>query len=135
MIILDGITKFLTFINDNWLYITTIIGLALAVGNKVRDYLNKSNEEKIEIAKAQINEVMLMLVTEAECDWREWQKCGEVKRAQVIDQVFAMYPILSKVTNQKEIIAWIDESIDEALKTMRKIFEENKTKSESAEAV
>ena len=102
--------------------------MALAVGNKVRDYLNKSNEEKIEIAKAQINEVMLMLVTEAECDWREWQKCGEVKRAQVIDQVFAMYPILSKVTNQEEIIAWIDESIDEALKTMRKIFEENKTK-------
>lgn len=135
MIILDGITKFLTFINDNWLYITTIIGLALAVGNKIRDYLNKSNEEKIKIAKAQINEVMLMLVTEAECDWREWQKCGEVKRSQVIDQVFVMYPILSKVTNQEEIIAWIDESIDEALKTMRKIFEENKTKSESAEAV
>lgn len=131
MVILDGITKFLTFINDNWLYITTIIGLALAVGNKVRDYLNKSNEEKIEIAKAQINEVMLMLVTEAECDWREWQKCGEVKRAQVIDQVFAMYPILSKVANQEEIIAWIDASIDEALKTMRKIFEENKEKSET----
>ena len=135
MIILDGITKFLTFINDNWLYITTIIGLALAVGNKVRDYLNKSNEEKIEIAKAQINEVMLMLVTEAECDWREWQKCGEVKRSQVIDQVFAMYPILSRVTNQEEIIAWIDESIDNALKTMRKIFEENKEKSETVEAV
>lgn len=135
MVILDGITKFLTFVNDNWVYITTVIGLAIAVGNKVRDYLNKSNEEKIEIAKAQINEVMLMLVTEAECDWREWQKCGEVKRSQVIDQVFAMYPILSKVTNQEEIIAWIDESIDEALKTMRKIFEENKEKSEIVEVV
>lgn len=135
MVILDGITKFLTFVNDNWVYITTVIGLAIAVGNKVRDYLNKSNEEKIEIAKAQINEVMLMLVTEAECDWREWQKCGEVKRSQVIDQVFAMYPILSKVTNQEEIIAWIDESIDNALKTMRKIFEENKEESKPVEAV
>lgn len=135
MVILDGITKFLTFVNDNWVYITTVIGLAIAVGNKVRDYLNKSNEEKIEIAKAQINEVMLMLVTEAECDWREWQKCGEVKRSQVIDQVFAMYPILSKVTNQEEIIAWIDESIDNALKTMRKIFEENKEESKPIEAV
>lgn len=135
MVILDGITKFLTFVNDNWVYITTVIGLAIAVGNKVRDYLNKSNEEKIEIAKAQINEVMLMLVTEAECDWREWQKCGEVKRSQVIDQVFAMYPILSKVTNQEEIIAWIDESIDNALKTMRKIFEENKEESKAVEAV
>ena len=135
MVILDGITKFLTFVNDNWVYITTVIGLSIAVGNKVRDYLNKSNEEKIEIAKAQINEVMLMLVTEAECDWREWQKCGEVKRSQVIDQVFAMYPILSRVTNQGEIIAWIDESIDNALKTMRKIFEENKEESETVEAV
>lgn len=134
MIILDGIAKFLTFVNDNWVYITTIIGLAIAVGNKVRDYLNKSQEEKIEIAKAQINEIMLMLVTEAECDWREWQKCGEVKRSQVIDQVFAMYPILSRVTNQEEIISWIDESIDEALKTMRKIFEENKEKSEHVDA-
>lgn len=131
MVILDGIAEFLTFVNENWVYITTIIGLAIAVRNKVKDYLSKSQEEKIEIAKAQINEIMLMLVTEAECDWREWQKCGEVKRAQVIDQVFAMYPILSKVTNQEEIIAYIDEAIDKALKTMRKIFEENKEKTES----
>ena len=135
MVILDGITKFLTFVNENWVYITTIIGLAIAVGNKVRDYLNKSNEEKIEIAKAQIDEVMLMLVTEAEQDYLQWVSAGAVKRSQVIDQVFAMYPILSKVTNQEEIVAWIDESIDNALKTMRKIFEENKEKSESVEAV
>ena len=135
MIILDGITKFLTFVNENWVYITTIISLAIAVGNKVRDYLNKTQEEKIEIAKAQINEVMLMLVTEAEQDYLQWVSAGQVKRSQVIDQVFAMYPILSKVTNQEEIIVWIDESIDNALKTMRKIFEENKEKSETVEAV
>lgn len=134
MVILDGITKFLTFINDNWVLITTVFGLALAVVNKVKAYLSKSKEEKIEIAKAQISEVMLMLVTEAECDWREWQKCGEVKRAQVIDQVFAMYPILSQVTNQEEVIAWIDSAIDKALKTMRKIFEENEAHAESAVA-
>lgn len=135
MIILDGVMKFLTFINENWLYITTVIGLAIAVGNKVRDYFNKSNEEKIEIAKTQISEVMLMLVTEAEQDYLQWVSAGAVKRSQVIDQVFAMYPILSKVTNQEEIIAWIDETIDEALKTMRKIFEENKEKSETVETV
>lgn len=132
MIILDGITRFLTFINDNWVYITTIIGLALAVGNKIRDYLNKSQEEKIKIAKTQISEVMLMLVTEAECDYNAWVSAGAVKRAQVIDQVFAMYPILSKVTNQEEIIAWIDSCIDEALKAMRKIFEENKENTEAS---
>ena len=126
MVILNGITKFLSFINDNWVLITTAIGLVIAVVSKIKEYLNKSNEEKIEIAKAQINEIMLMLVTEAECDWREWAKSGEIKRAQVIDQVFTMYPILSKVTNQEEVISWIDAAIDNALKTMRKIFEENR---------
>ena len=135
MVILNGVTKFLTFVNDHWVLITTTIGLAIAVGNKVREYLNKSQEEKVEIAKTQINEVMLMLVTEAEQDYLEWTKAGAVKRSQVIDQVFAMYPILSSVTNQEEIIVWIDEAIDNALKTMRKIFEENKEKSESVEAV
>ena len=133
MVILDGINKFLTFINDNWVYITTIIGLAIAVINKIRNYLNKSNEEKIEIAKAQINEVMLILVTEAEQDYLEWTKAGSVKRAQVIDQVFAMYPVLSTITNQEEIITWIDDAIDNALKEMRKIFEENKKKAESVD--
>lgn len=135
MVILNGIAKFLTFVNDNWVYITTVIGLALAVGNKVREYLNKSQEEKIKIAKTQISEVMLMLVTEAECSYLKWQSAGAIKRSEVIDQVFVMYPVLSKVTNQEEIIAWIDEAIDEALKTMRKIFEENKENAESAEAV
>ena len=135
MNVLDGIIKFLTYINENWVLITTIVGLMLAIGKKIKSYLSKSNEEKIEIAKAQINEVMLMLVTEAECDWREWQKCGEVKRSQVIDKIFAMYPVLSTIANQEEVITWIDESIDNALKKMRKIFEENRAKSENAEAV
>ena len=134
MIILDGITKFLTFVNDNWVMITTIIGLSIAVAKKIKEYLNKSQEEKIEIAKAQISEVMLMLVTEAETDYLKWVSAGAVKRSQVIDQVFVMYPILSKVANQEEIIAWIDNTIDEALKTMRKIFEENKEKAESTVA-
>lgn len=128
MIILDGIYNFLTFVNDNWTMIFAIIVTVLAIFNKIIEYFSKSKEEQIEIAKAQISEIMLMLVTKAEVSYSEWIKSGEIKRAEVIDEVFAMYPILSKVTNQEEIIAFIDDAIDEALKTMRKIFEENKAK-------
>ena len=85
-----------------------------------------SQDKQVEIVKAQISEIMLMLVTKAEVSYSEWVKSGEIKRSEVIDQVFTMYPILSKVSNQEEVISWIDEAIDEALKTMRKIFEENK---------
>lgn len=128
-VFLNGVYNFLNFVNNNWTMIFAIIVLLIAIGRKIVFFFSKSKEEQLEIAKAQIKEVMLRLVTEAECDYYEWIKSGEIKRAQVIDEVFAMYPILSKVTNQADVIAWIDDAIDEALKTMRKIFEENKASS------
>ena len=45
-----------------------------------------------------------------------------------------MYPILAKVTNQKELVAWIDGIIDEALETMREIFAENESQEAEASA-
>ena len=125
MNILTGIKNFLDFINENWTMIASIITLIIVIGNKAKYYFSMSTEEQIKIAKAQINEIMLKLVTEAEKDYLLWIKAGNIKRSQVIDEVFAMYPVLSKVTNQDEIIAWIDEAINNALKEMRKIFEEN----------
>lgn len=124
-VVLNGIYNFLNFLNNNWTMICAILVLVTAIVNKAVEFFGKSKEERIEIAKAQIKVVMLRLVTEAECDYREWIKSGEIKRSQVIDQVFAMYPVLSKVSNQDEIIAWIDDAIDEALKSMRKIIKEN----------
>lgn len=124
-VVLDGIYNFLSFINNNWTMIVTVLVLILAIAKKAKEFFEKSQEEQLAIAKAQIKEVMLRLVTEAETDYYTWISAGAVKRSQVIDQVFEMYPILSKVSNQEEIIAFIDEAIDEALKTMRKIFEEN----------
>lgn len=130
MNILDGIKNFLQFVNDNWVVIITIIGLMIAVYKKIKNYLKLSNEEKIAIAKEQIKEIMLRLVTDAECNYLEWSKAGSVKRAQVIEEVFDKYPILSKVTNQEELIIWIDEVIDDALNTMRSVFaEQNADKS------
>lgn len=126
MNVLNQIYNFLSFVNTHWITIAAIITLAVTICKKAKAYFSKSQEEQIEIAKAQIKETMLKWVSIAERDWREWSKSGEIKRSQVIDLIFDKYPILSKVTNQNEIISWIDQTIDEALKTMRKIFEENK---------
>lgn len=121
--VLHGIQNFLQFINDNWTTIIVIIGLIIAIVQKAKDYFAKSNEEKIAIAKKQIKETMLRLVTDAECQYSEWISAGQIKRAQVIEEIFTMYPILTKVTNQEELINWIDDVIDMALDTMREIFE------------
>lgn len=129
---MESVQKFMDFIVANWTMICAVIVIGIAVYEYVQNFLKKSKEEQeaiirqqIEIAKEQVREIMLKLVTEAEKDYREWIKAGEIKRAQVIDAVFEKYPILLMVTNQAELIAWMDDVIDEALKKMRKIFEEN----------
>lgn len=135
-VVLDGIYNFLIFLNENWTLICSIVVVALAIAKKAQAFFAKSKEEQeaiakaelenqIAIAKAQISEIMLRLVTEAEKDYLKWMSAGDIKRSQVINEVFEMYPILSKVTDQAEIIAFLDDTIKEALKTMRKIFEEN----------
>lgn len=129
MIILEGIKNFLNFLNDNWVMIATIVLLALALIKKFLDFRGKSTEEKIEVIKKQIQQSMLKFVTEAEIDYQEWISAGEIKRSQVINQIFEKYPILSSVTNQEDLIVWMDKMIDNALETMRDIFEENENMS------
>lgn len=123
--ILNGLYNLLTFIEANWGMIVAIIIMATSIYKRATDFISKSKEEKLEIAKAQISETMLKWVSLAECDWKEWSQAGEIKRSQVIDLIFEKYPILSTVADQEEIVAWLDNTIDEALKTMRRIFEEN----------
>ena len=125
MNILKGIQNFLMLVNEHWTEIIVIIGLALILYKRVKGYLGKTNEEKIEIAKVQIKETVLRLVTDAEMDYKEWVKAGAIKRAQVVEEIFLMYPILNKATNQKDLVAWIDKIIVDALETMRGIFAEN----------
>ena len=122
MSILTGIRNVLEFINNNWTAIVIILGLATAVVKKVKAFFSNSDDEKIAIAKQQIKEIMLKLITDAEEDYWTWVEAGAVKRSQVINQIFEMYPILSKVSNQEELIAWIDDVIDDSLKTMREVF-------------
>lgn len=126
MVVLNGIKNFLELIEANWTVIVVIIGLAIGIAKKVKDYLGKSNEEKIEIAKQQIQEIILKLISDAEVDYEEWKKAGSIKRSQVIEEIFIEYPILSKAVDQEELIKWIDYIIDEALVTLREIVAENK---------
>ena len=125
MDILNGIKNFLSLINDNWTTILVIIGLALALWKKIESYSKLSTDKKIEIAKKQISENILKLITKAEKDYAEWEKAGSIKRSEVISEIYKEYPILAKVVNQEELVKWIDEQIDNALPTLRDIIKQN----------
>ena len=124
---MEGLQKFLQLLNDNWTSILVCIGLVIGIVKKTQDYMSKSQDEKIEIAKKQIQTTILKMISDAEVDWQEWSKAGSIKRAQVIKQIYEEYPILSKVVDQKALIEWIDEQIDSALDTLREIVKTNAT--------
>ena len=125
MDILNGIKNFLSLINDNWTTILVIVGLALALWKKIESYSKLSTDKKIEIAKKQISENILKLITQAEKDYAEWEKAGSIKRSEVISEIYKEYPILAKVVNQEELVKWIDEQIDNALPTLSEIIKQN----------
>ena len=70
--------------------------------------------------------LILKKISDAEEEYEKWVEAGSVKRAKVMEEIFKQYPILSKVTNQEELIQWIDTQIDDALVELRKIIEKNK---------
>ena len=91
---LTGIQKFLQFINDNWTAIVIIIALGVSIAIKVKNLFVKDKDGQIEIAKAQIKQIVLKLITDAEVDYNDWQKAGSIKRSQVIQKIYTDYPIL-----------------------------------------
>ena len=129
---MEGLQKFLQLLNDNWTSILVCIGLVIGIVKKTRDYMSKSQDEKIEIAKKQIQTTILKMISDAEVDWQEWSKAGSIKRSQVIKQIYEEYPVLSKVVDQKALIELIDEQIDSALDTLREIVKTNETTSDKS---
>ena len=129
---LNGLNRFLGFISDNWTSIMVCIGLIIGIAKKISSYINKSNAEKVEIAKSYISESILKMITDAEMDFEEWNKAGSIKRSQVIQEIYANYPILEKIADQQSIINWIDEEIDNSLDTLREIIAGNKEMSADA---
>lgn len=125
MIILDGIKNFMVFINENWTMIVALIGLGVAVYRKIRVFLAKSKDEQIAFAKKMIKEIILKYVADAEDEYMDLEKAGSIKRAQVIGRIYDAFPILAEIAEQEQILAFIDDCIDEALETLRKVLKEN----------
>lgn len=124
---LTGFETLLKYLNEYWTVIIIIIGLIIALIQKIKSYVKLTNEEKIDIAKKQLSEIILQLTSDAEINYENWKQSGEIKRAQVIARIFEKYPIFSKVTNQENLILWIDNLIDTSLEKLRGVVNYNES--------
>lgn len=132
---MNSIKNMLQFINDNWATIVTIAVLAYGIYIKAKkaiaDWKAKSEAEKeaaikdaeakaIAAARAALENYILALVAKAEVEWNDkGSKLGEIKRAEVIAQIYAKYPVLENVADQAELLSYIDNLINKALVTVR----------------
>lgn len=128
---MNGIKNFLQLINDNWATIMAIVVLAYGIFSKARDaynaWIDKTEDEKkaeidkqIDAAKKVMGEYILGLCSKAEVEWQSNTcKLGPVRRAEVIEKIYAQYPILLYAADQKEVLDYIDNLIDQALVIVR----------------
>lgn len=121
-IVTEQVKDLVMWLSNNLVQILVCIGLIVIITNQVYKFLSKSKEEKIAIVKAQIKNILLKLVADAEMQYLDVSKAGAIKRAKVIKEIFEQYPILSKVVNQESLIAWLDEEIDNALIILKGII-------------
>jgi hypothetical protein len=129
---LIGIYNFVNFLSNQWANIAAILSILWLIYKKIQklieDFMKwykSSDEEKINCAKAQIKQSMLKYITDAEIDYTEMESSGQIKRSQVIRQIYQDFPILLNSSNNESLISWIDEEINDSLKTLREIIKKN----------
>lgn len=125
---MEGIQNFLEFVIEHWTSVVVIAAIIFLIVVRIKAFFSHSKEERIEIAKEQIRQAILKWVSDAEVDYIEWQKAGAIKRSQVIQQIYTEFPIISKVVDQDSLVKFIDDAIDEALKTVREVVDGNTPK-------
>lgn len=119
---MKSVENILNFLNENWTFIVILISVGVKLYCSVTDFLKKSKKEQQEVAWAELSNIMLSLVSSAEQEWGS--KTGEIKRAEVIKQIFEKYPALSTLSTENDVLEKIDVLIDDALTQMRDIFKE-----------
>ena len=110
--------RIIQFITDNWFFIVIAIGVAIYVYEEV---IQRSNKEKIIIAKHLVAVGIDALVAEAEIKFADYEKSGQFKRSYVIQIIFEKYPVLTKVVEQEQLLDWIDKLIEESVARLKMV--------------
>ena len=122
---MEAIKNTITLIEENWTNILIVISFVIVASKKIAEYIKMSKEERVEAALKIIKEELLKLMSDAEIDWEDYKKSGDIKKSQVIAEIYTKFPFLKDYIEQEELIQRITEMIDEEKEKMDKIINNN----------
>lgn len=111
---------------------TIIIVIAIIIGvvRKVIQYSKMTKEERVNAALKVIKEELLKLMSDAEIEWEDYKKSGELKKSQVLKEIYSQFPFLATYIDQDTLVNKLYELIDNEMENMNKIINNTTTDKE-----
>lgn len=111
---------------------TIIIVIAIIIGvvRMVIQYSKMTKEERVNAALKVIKEELLKLMSDAEIEWEDYKKSGELKKSQVLKEIYSQFPFLVTYIDQDTLVNKLYELIDNEMENMNKIINNTTTDKE-----
>lgn len=108
---------------------TIIIVFAIIIGavRTAIQYSKMTKEEKVNAALKVIKEELLKLMSDAEIEWEDYKKSGELKKSQVLKEIYSQFPFLATYIDQDTLVNKLYELIDNEMENMNKIINNTTT--------
>lgn len=108
---------------------TIIIVIAIIIGavRTAIQYSKMTKEERVNAALKVIKEELLKLMSDAEIEWEDYKKSGELKKSQVLKEIYSQFPFLATYIDQDTLVNKLYELIDNEMENMNKIINNTTT--------
>lgn len=126
---MTGFNNFIHLIQSQWTNIVVVIAIIATVVKTALSYSSMTEEQRVQSALKVVKEELMRLMCQAEIQWKDYKKSGDLKRSQVIKDIYNQFPFLSKYMDQDKLVKTIYEMIDKQMDNMDNLLnkpEDNK---------
>lgn len=121
---MQGLKNTINFIIENWSNIIILACLIYGIILRVKKFHKLSEEEKVDAALTIVNKQLLKWMSDAELQWSDIKKSGELKKSEVITKIYDEFPNLKEFVDQDKLLQTISNMIDENMAQLNKVLVE-----------
>lgn len=121
---MQGLQNTINFFIDNWSNIIILACLIYGIILRVKKFHKLSEEEKVDAALAIVSKQLLKWMSDAELQWSDIKKSGELKKSEVITKIYKEFPNLKEFVDQDKLLQTISDMIDENMEQLNKVLVE-----------